>query len=399
MAEQTQQTRRTPMTGGGPPQAPEAPAVRLFYIDNLRILLTVLVVLHHVALTYGNIPMWFYTEPAQDASGTALDLLVVFNQAFFMGFFFLISGYFVPGAHDRRGGRAFFRARLVRLGIPLLLFLVLLRPFVTAYIYLEYASEAPYWLFYIFSWDPGPMWFVETLLVFCLGYLLIERFRRPRAAEVGQATAPAPLRADTPRPLPLLLAAIGFVIGLAVLTYLWRIPVPIGTYWPVVGLPTPFFLPQYVILFGVGVLAYRRGWAERIPTWAGWAGLAAAVAAALAHVPLSGWLGEATMQPGSWQSLVDALWEQTYAVGIIVALIVLFRARVNRQGPLARFLSDNAYAVYFLHPVVLVGLGVALGGWEATAVAKFAVVGLLALALCWGAAHALRRLPGATRVF
>ncbi|WP_083919896.1 acyltransferase family protein [Nocardiopsis gilva] len=365
----------------------------------MRILLTVLVVLHHVAVTYGNIPAWYYMEPAQDASGGLLDVLVVFNQAFFMGFFFLISGYFVPGACDRRGGRAFLRARLVRLGIPLLLFLLLLRPLVTAFIYREHASDVPYWLFYIVSWDPGPLWFVETLLVFCLGYVLIRRLRRPRAS-IPAPGAGAPDPALATRPLPGVPAVIGCTVALALITYLWRILVPIGSYWPIIGLPTPNFLPQYVALFALGAVAYRRRWLERIPTWAGWAGLATAVVAALAYVPgpISG-LGDATMLPGTWQSLAVAAWETTFAVGVVFALLVLFRSRVNHQGRVARFLSANAYAVYFLHPVVLVGLGVAFRGWEAIALAKFTVVALVALPVCWGAAHLLRRLPGATRVF
>ncbi|GAA2874175.1 hypothetical protein GCM10020220_074460 [Nonomuraea rubra] len=79
---------------------------RLYAIDNLRILLTALVVAHHVAITYGNIPLWYYVEPAKDPSGIALDILVVTNQAFFMGFFFLLSGFFTPGSYDRKGAPA-----------------------------------------------------------------------------------------------------------------------------------------------------------------------------------------------------------------------------------------------------------------------------------------------------
>ena len=39
-----------------------------------------------------------------------------------MGLFFLISGYFVPRAYDRKGATAFLKDRFRRLGIPLLLF-------------------------------------------------------------------------------------------------------------------------------------------------------------------------------------------------------------------------------------------------------------------------------------
>ena len=38
-----------------------------------------------------------------DAENLPLTLLTAVNQAFFMGFFFLVSGYFTPGSYDRKG--------------------------------------------------------------------------------------------------------------------------------------------------------------------------------------------------------------------------------------------------------------------------------------------------------
>src|SRR5882757_3865416 len=110
---------------------PVRTGARLLYVDNLRIFLTMLVVLHHVAVTYSDIPLWYYTEPARDGSGFALDVLVVIDQFYFMGFFFLIAGFFVPGAYDRKGGKRFVRDRLLRLGVPLLLFVLVIRPILT----------------------------------------------------------------------------------------------------------------------------------------------------------------------------------------------------------------------------------------------------------------------------
>ncbi len=375
---------------GAPPQQ-KAPASRLAYIDNLRILLTVLVVLHHAALTYGNIPLWFYSEPAQDPTGGLLDLLVALNQTFFMGFFFLVSGIFVPGSLDRRGARSFMRGRLVRLGVPLVLFLLLLRPVINAGTYLEQATqEMPYWLYYLISWDPGPMWFVETLLVFSLAYVLVRRFRPPEHARIA--------RQRTGR-LPGPVAIAGFTLVLVGLTYAWRILVPSGTYWPVVGLPTPTYLPQYVLLFTAGALAYRRGWFDAIPRVAGWGGLATAVAALVVLFPLSMATWESATQPGSLESLASAAFENVFTVGIILFLLWLFQRRFNQQGRFGRFLSDNAYAVYFLHALVLVTLGYALSGWDAPAIAKFAALAALAIPATWGGAALLRSLPRANRVF
>ncbi|GAA3093283.1 acyltransferase family protein [Streptosporangium carneum] len=365
----------------------ETTVPRLLHVDNLRVALTALVVLHHVAVTYGNIPLWFYTEPAKDPSGLLLDLLVGLDQAFFMGLFFLISGFFTPGAHDRKGTGPFLRDRLVRLGVPLLAFLVLLRPLVNFGAYPSVAAavgvaDLPYWLFYVVTWDPGPMWFVEVLLVFTGVYALWRRFAGP----VPHTTAPA-----APPP-PGAGRVVAFVLGLAVVTFLWRLAVPIGAYWPVVGLPSPAYLPQYASLFAVGVLAGRGRWLEALSPRAGRLGLASAGVVTLVLLPLAG------VASGALRTLVVATWESAFAVAVAVGLLWLFRARFDRQERRGRFLAEHAYTVYVVHPLVLVGLGYAFRPLEAPAVVKFALVAALALPLCWGLAYAVRSLPGARRV-
>ncbi|GAB3454570.1 acyltransferase [Streptomonospora sediminis] len=386
-------------TAPGPhPQArAAAPRPRVYYLDNIRIALTMLVVLHHVGVTYGNIPRWYYAEPAQDPTGGLLDLLVVMNQAYFMGFFFLISGFFVPGSHDRRGSRPFLGGRLLRLGVPLLLFVLLMRPVLNLPDYIDNPAGLPFWRVFLNNWGTGPMWFVETLLVFSLVYVLIRRIRAPRATGAPQRAGAAPPRAWTKGLLPV----AGFTVLLIAATYLWRIPVPMNTSWPVTGLPSPAYMPQYALLFTVGILAFRNGWLnllEGIPRTAGWATLAFAGVSGVAYFPALVFWGVGT-GPGSWQTLATAAVECSFAVSMIIAVLWLFQRWFNRRGAFGRFLADRAYGVYFLHPLVLVGLSHALSWWEAPAIAKFAAVGALALPLCWSASHLLRLAPGAKRVF
>lgn len=353
-------------------------ATRLYAVDNLRIVLTVLVVLHHAAVTYGNIPVWYYNEQPKDPTGGLLDVLVVFDQAFFMGFFFMISGFFTPGSYDRKGGRAFMRDRLARLGIPLLVYLLVLRPFALIPVYGR-MSDLPYWQFYIGSWDPGPMWFVEVLIVLAALFVL---YRRVRPAEpVGE-------RASVLRGRTIVL----FALGLSVATWLWRFLVPTGTMIPVLGLPTPDYLPQYCAMFAVGALAVRRGWYATLSLRAGWIGLAAAGAVTAVLLPLK------SVTSGMLAELVKATWESTFATAIIIGLVVLFRERFNHQGRFGAFLSGQAYTVYILHPLVLVGVALALRDLHTIAVVKFAILSLVALPLCWGLAYLARSIPGAKRI-
>jgi len=375
-------------------------AHRLLYIDNLRILLTGLVVIHHAAVTYSDIPMWYYTEPAKDRSGVALDVLLICDQAFFMGFFFLISGYFVPTSYDHKGGRAFLQDRLVRLGIPLVVFAVLLGPILGARYYALARAEAAakgadlsYWSYYLSSWNPGPLWFVEVLLLFCALYALARRF------STGRAVAPSSETARARPPTAFMVAILGYSLALAVLTSLWRMVVPAGQYWPIVGLPTPAYLPQYASLFVVGLLACRRGWAQALPVSAGWFALMQALIASVAVVPVAMWARSAfAASIRTWGQILYATWDSLFAVGVIVALIVLFRQKLNRQGTLASVMSQHAYTVYIIHPLVLVGLGYALSWLHAIAVVKFTLIAVLGIPLCWASAYLVRALPHAKRV-
>jgi peptidoglycan/LPS O-acetylase OafA/YrhL len=368
---------------------------RLRYVDNLRTALTALVVIHHAALGYSNIPGWFYVEPPTDSSATLLDVLILLNQAFFMGAFFLISALFVPASYDRKGAERFLAERLLRLGVPLLIWLLVLRPLATAGDYIEargaaiqQGTELPYWQYYVLSFSPGPMWFVEVLLLFSALYVLWRHLTGQGRHTAGPA--PAPGRA------PGAVAIIGFTVVLALATYLWRIVVPMDV--QVVGLPTPAYLPQYAALFTVGLLASRRGWPADLSATAGRAGFAAAAVAAVAIVLVLNSDGDAILGHGTFASLVMATCEQALAVGLTLGLLVLFRDRLDHQGRRRRFLSAHAYTVYVIHPVVLVALGYALSGVQAPAVVKFALLAVLAVPLCWMAAFPVRALPRARKV-
>ena len=133
---------------------------RLLYLDNLKVCLTVLVIFHHAGQAYGDGGDWAYhpSNPAEFMPWIWHFFSV--NAAFFMGLFFLISGYFVPTSFDRQGAKVFVQKKLIRLGIPLLLMGGLL----------SVLSGKP---------EIGHMWYIESLLVFCLIYALIRLISKP----------------------------------------------------------------------------------------------------------------------------------------------------------------------------------------------------------------------------
>jgi glucans biosynthesis protein C len=88
-----------------------------------------------------------------------------------MGFFFLLAGYFTPGSYDRKGSKSFLLDRLIRLGIPLLIYDLLIDPLV---VYIASGLHGSYWSFYSNyllherGIANGPVWFIAVLLLFSL---------------------------------------------------------------------------------------------------------------------------------------------------------------------------------------------------------------------------------------
>ena len=90
----------------------KAATVRISALDRARTLITLLVVIHHSAVNYthfgsGDKMRWL-----------GFDLVVLFNDSFFMACMFLISGLFVPDSVARRGVSNYLRHRAWRLGMP-----------------------------------------------------------------------------------------------------------------------------------------------------------------------------------------------------------------------------------------------------------------------------------------
>jgi peptidoglycan/LPS O-acetylase OafA/YrhL len=372
-------------------------AQRDLYIDRLRTVMTALVVVFHAAITYGGSGGWFYHEVKSSASLSSL-LLTLFcgtNQAYFMGFFFLLAGYFTPASLERKGYARFIGDRFLRLGLPLLAFGLILGPMTAAMV--TAADGRGFWTEIVSLWQDkefvnGPLWFTQALLIFSLAYSAW------RAAFGG----PRLESTRTPRPLPAygwwLLSAIAVgAVALAI-----RQVVPTGQ--NVIGLQLGYFA-SYIFLFAVGIAAWRYDWLRQLD-WSHARPWIITLAAAWPCLPLGILVAHTMYEAGksnfsgglSWPAILYAFWEPFVAWGLIAAWLLIFRAYMNQPSPLWPWLNRRAYAVYIIHPPVLVGVSLLLRGWVAPALLKWGVVGLLACACCWLVADPLVRLPGVRRI-
>jgi glucan biosynthesis protein C len=372
---------------------------RLLFVDNLRILLMCGVLVDHLSITYGAAGSWMYHDPSAHDLFTSVFLttLTAILMACGMGFFFLLAGYFTPASYDRKGGAAFVRDRLIRLGLPWLVYALLLQPLVY---YIAHGLPGSFWSFYttwylhLGSIADGVIWFVELLLCFSLVYAAWRWLTRHRT----------PTTAST-RTLPGSLAILGFICALGLVTFVARL------WWPAGLQPKPFnvplgYLPQYLICYILGIVASRRNWfAQLTPRMATVWSLTTIPASLIFNVlAFPSWMQQTgaggmpqagyTLAGGfDWLALCYALWESFMIVGVCIGLLVLFRECWNHQGRLAKGLAASVYTVYLIHPVVLVGFAYAFHAVALYPLLKWVIAVLVTLPLCFLISGGIRRIP------
>lgn len=375
-----------------------SPPQRLFFIDNIRILLICLVILTHLAITYGAFGSWYYHEVSGvSVSAALLTLLTSLFQTFFMGFFFMIAAYFIPSSLRRKGTSRFIHDRLVRLGVPLVIWVLVISPvfgYLVARAIEGFPGSFSDWYFVIqpnlHYFGLGPLWFVFSLLVFTLAYVAWSILRGERKEAVR-------------KPFPALPAILLFGLFLAVVSFAVRILFPIGYEWDLFAIQVPYY-PQYIALFIIGIVAAGNDWFVRIPPSTGKTCALLALLLALLQplllltVDLPA--GDLTPLLGGihWQAFAYTLWEQLTGILIIVALLWIFRTRYDRRGPVIAAAAADTYTVYIIHPLVLVPLSLGLQAIILPPVPKFLVVSALAIPLCFITAHLVRSIPGAKRI-
>jgi fucose 4-O-acetylase-like acetyltransferase len=373
-------------------------------VDNLRTLMIALVVNMHACVTYSHIGSWYRMEDPEPGTPVKIAFILwqVHLQAFFMGLLFFLAGVFAHASLVRRGPRSFLGERARRLGLPSLLYMLLIHPFMV-YVLLgqPHVSDRPELLAlygqYLTSGrvlsGNGPMWFALALLLFCV---VLAGWRAVKPVGTGAASDSS----DAPG----WGALLGFGTVLALGTFLVRLVQPIGT--DVLNFQLGFF-PQYVAAFVVGVTAGRRGWLEALATShrariAGWLGCLAGPVLLVLLLAGGGPPPENGANPyaGGWdlRAFGYAVWEQIIGLGLALGALAWFHRRGNSAGRVATWLSDRAFAVYLLHAPVLVALTPLIRPAASTPFVGAALLTLTGLSASFLLADGMKRLPGLRRI-
>ena len=334
---------------------------RKYYLDNLKVFLTVLVIFHHAGQAYWEGANWAYTPSNPAEMMPWIWHFFAVNAAFFMGLFFLISGYFVPTSYDKQGDKVFIQKKLCHLGIPLLIIGGLLTILTGQ---LEVAH----------------LWFVESLLIFCIVYALLRQFVKPITEDYSS------------KPTLTSIFILGLVMGIG--SYFIRQVSPQDHWIWLFGFLhiEPAHYLQYVMLFILGILARRFNWLEKLSHTTGAISLLIGVLLAIGiYVRNGGW----------WNDFVTewfGIYESLLCVFICFGFLWLFRQVFNYTTPFLQWCATQAYGAYIVHLLLMLGIQYATDTIWMGAFGKFLFIGTSTTIISFVLTWLLRLIPGAKRI-
>jgi glucan biosynthesis protein C len=351
-------------------------STRMFFFDNLKVLMMVMVIVHHVAQAYGvSVGWWPVQEPTR---ARVLDPFLMVNRSFGMSLFFMIAGYFTARSCERKGPRSLVRSRLQHLGVPLIVYsllMILLQVFVFGV--LETGELGKAWPI-----DVGHFWFVQHLLIYSLGYAGWRWLRRKVNPQAARLVSP-----------PGYGSILVFAIGLTIATAIVRTWFDIDEWVYLFGYLriAPADVPRDLGLFLIGTLAYRNDWVNRLPSKVGWVCLTVGITLAGLWYVYDLWVSGFFVFSDTVWGLLLPLWESLLCCSMCFGLTIVFRDHVDIQTPLAREMAQSTYAAYMIHVFVAIFFQALFLGLAATPLIKFFLASLVTVPVSFVLASLIRR--------
>jgi surface polysaccharide O-acyltransferase-like enzyme len=383
----------------------KATAGRIVALDRARTFITLLVVIHHSVVNYT------YFGSGDKMRWLGFDLVVLFNDSFFMACMFLISGLFVHGSLTRRGAADFVRHRAWRLGIPFLVSIFVLMPIAYYPTFLRYhlpgTTDFNFFHFWwrtltVGPWPSGPAWFLWVLLALDI------------AAAALLAVAPrllkmAGLLIFSLRDRPWT-AFAAFLAASVVIYVPMRLIVGDMSWLEPDGFPLPIqtsrillYAGYFLTGVGIGVVSLRAGilseegaLARRWPLWLASASLfyGAILLMVYAH---HHWIADFDAPPLSWQigySVAFALFSAAMTFTVLTVSLAFTSSNMKLLDAMRPF----AYGIFVTHYIFILWLQYAVYDYSWPAFVKFAVVFIGTLTLSWVATALLRKVPVVSRM-
>ncbi len=381
-----------------------APA-RIVALDRARTFITLLVLLHHSVVNYT------YFGSGDRMRWLGFDLVVLFNDSFFMACMFLISGLFVCDSLARRGSVIYRRSRAWRLGVPFLVSIFVLMPIAYYPTFLRYhlpgTTDFNFFHFWwhtltVGPWPSGPAWFLWVLLALDALAAVVWAVAPGMINALGQLIL---ARRDRTT------AAFAAFLLFSVVVYLpMHLVVGDGAWLEPGGFPIPiqtsriFLYAGYFFLgVGIGATNLRTGLlaegGELARRWSIWLGLAAVFYGAILFLVYvhHNWIANFNSPPLSWR-VAYGLAFALFSAAMTSAEVSIFVRFAKSRLSLLDTLRPSAYGIFLVHYIFIIWLQYYVYDFSLPAFVKFAVVFTGTLSLSWGLVVLLRKIPLVARM-
>lgn len=361
-------------------------AQRAQWVDTLRVVLIAGVIVVHTATAYVADFAGFYYDDELKANSVlsmAFALPALLGGIFGLGPLFVVAGWFSVRSLARRGSAGFVGSRLLRLGVPLLFFVLVVNP-LADYLGNQWDEDDTF-LEYLAVTEFSVMWFVVALLACSLAYAALRMLR--------------PLTGPRRRPGTRSLVVAASIIAAGSLA-VWQLTTLVDTHLMNARVSA---WTQAAVLFGLGVLAAEAGWGGELSRASERRlGQVSMVGGGLTMVLLSyvGMRDQLDMALGGigWASVSFAILYGVVSVAFSLWCLAWVRRRWPNHGPLMTRAGRGSYATYVVHPVVLVAVMLAFRVVPLGPEVKFVLVAAVAVPACFTVGYALTRLPLVRRV-
>ncbi|WP_240837956.1 acyltransferase family protein [Acidaminobacter sp. JC074] len=342
---------------------------RVFYLDNLKIILTMQVILFHVAIVFGGAGEFIISAPTQASESLQVILtgFLAYSQSYFMGLFFTISAFFSYKSIKKKGKQSFIKGKVKRLFIPVLLYYFIVSPLIFIIKDLAYyglkISEVT------IRFNMGAIWFMLVLFIFDV--LFAKLIYRESAFERG-----------FPKSRYLL-----FLVALVtVITFVVRVFYPVGYFLPIVGFQ-PAHIPQYIFAYSLGVLFSKHDWLTHLKSkkYEYLTLLLIPLLLAMAYVIrlMVYEFNDITYAFGGFSiyQLLYSFFDQVMYLVMTLSLLSIFQKYLNKTSPVLKSLSSNAFGAYMVHSFVIVMIVIVLKYFSLSHMLGFLVTSILAISL------------------
>jgi glucans biosynthesis protein C len=376
-----------------PATSPSTGSTRVPFLDNLRYLMVVLVVLYHAVAAYAVVaPHW----TIHDTNTIGADLIRELFDVFLMPVLFFAAGYFALPSLIKRGAREFLKDKVKRLLVPWALAVLIVLPLA---LYDQPVKPIrpfwKYWLNYLGSFEvrlrssqtpvgittQAVYWYISLLFVFFLVFALV--FVLSRRLRSSAASKPAAGRSVLKA-----LAVFGLVTSVAYFLLLLLVP---DSSWFTLYMFLEFQVTRLVPFagcFALGVFAQSRGWFDEgrplgsLPLWGALSVVLAAAFLVFGQPMFADTAGTASL--GAGYLLAFAFLRSFLLLALLILLVSLGVRFWNQARGLDRQLAAASYNIYLVHFFFVVALQTALLKWAGGPVGvKIAIVFLAALSLSY----------------